>query len=117
MAWVAVDRAVQAIERFGKTLLEREQLLQLHPKHLVARDLELAGKEELHPGGRALLQLLKVVGGDVDRAVGRLFALGDRRYLALMTLASSALRVRAAGNCSLKSLGISTGMDVSSGLS
>src|SRR5262249_15183333 len=47
-----------------------EELLKLHRQHLVARDLELAGKEELHAVGlRILVQLLEVLGADRDRAV------------------------------------------------
>src|SRR5262252_2505868 len=51
--------------------LVREELLQLHREHLVARDLQLAGEEELHAVGlRVLDELLEVVARDRDRAVG-----------------------------------------------
>src|SRR5882724_11426611 len=60
-------------------LAQGEELLQLEPEHLIARDLELAGEKELGPRGRVLQQLLEVVGGDRHRAVGRLLARRNRR--------------------------------------
>src|SRR6187551_2316145 len=50
-------------------LREREELLELHRQHRVARDAELALEVELHAGVRIGEHLLEVVVRDVDRAL------------------------------------------------